>query len=105
MGWFLTDDAAAGHEGYVIGLVKSDAGETWAPNGDQVRKLMAGDKAQPVRFVQVACDCGWRSRVFAAPYRAEFHPNVTDLNDDRAEARAVAIWKLHVETDAIGGAL
>lgn len=102
MGWF--NDNMPDHEGYVIGLVRDERGETWSPDGHRLRRLTTGDVAQPVPFVQVSCDCGWRSRVFTAPIGAEFFPSICVVNE-RAEERAIAIWKLHATTDAIGGVL
>ena len=98
MGWF--NENAPGHEGYVIGLVESVNGETWSPAGTRLRRLGTGDKAQKrVPFVQVACDCGWRSKVFSAPIGTEFWPSTVDLPSGRSEERARAIWRLHADDD------
>ena len=98
MGWF--NDNAPGHEGYVIGLVEDDKGETWSPSGKRLRKLGTGDKARTrIPFVQVACDCGWRSKVFIAPIGTDFWPSTVALTSERSEDRAAAIWRLHADDD------
>lgn len=96
MGW-VSDKP--GHEGYIVGLteVESSAGNGWT----WWRELSpsAGDetpRAVVERF-QAGCTCGWRSRVFLAPRKAEWFPYVVELNDAAMEDAARALWRRHDE--------
>lgn len=66
-----------GHEGYAIGLVHDPDGTIYS---DRIsyRQVNDGDVIAPFRtdvtYVQVACDCGWRSPVMSAPYGTEWAP-------------------------------
>lgn len=85
MGWFIGD--VTGHEGYIVGVVEEHG--RW-------RELMLGDGDQPVRTMQVGCDCGWRSPRMMAPPRAEYWPSVVHLRDDRVEDVCRELWREHV---------
>jgi hypothetical protein len=94
MGWL--HDEHPGHEGYVVGLVEEDKSQgRW-------RELREGDKDKGARVerIKVACDCGWRSRVFHAGLRADWWPNIVELHDERLEIAARAVWTAHLEEEA-----
>lgn len=81
----LCRDDAPGHKGYVLGCRRG------APDAD-------GEK---VFFVQVACECGWRSPFMVCPPGTCYFPLV-DLPKDYEDA-AGAIWGHHVDS-LLGGA-
>lgn len=89
MGWFLGD--VAGHEGFVVAVVD-------VPNSSRKRELAypADDYTCPVREVQVACECGWRSPRMTAPVHTRWAPFSVHLSDHEAEDLARAVWELHV---------
>jgi hypothetical protein len=66
------------HEGYAIGLVRDDDGDIYSDSGT-FRPVYDGDVIAGFRttvcWIQVACDCGWRSRVLCAPPLTEWAPN------------------------------
>jgi hypothetical protein len=93
MGW-VSEEFPGHHEGYLVGLVAEDKAEgRWC-------ELRDGDKDCRIERIKVACDCGWRSRVFHAGLRAEWWPNIVELHDDRLETAALALWKTHVQEEA-----
>jgi hypothetical protein len=94
MGWF--HDEHPGHEGYVVGLIEEKPDGRW-------REIRGGDQEQRefrVERMKVACDCGWRSRVFHAGLRAQWSPSHTDLRDEQLEDAARAIWLAHLQEEA-----
>jgi hypothetical protein len=93
MGW-INEKYPGHHEGYVVGLVEESAGRgRW-------RELREGDENCRVERIKVACDCGWRSRVFHAGLRALWSPNTVELRDERLEAAARTIWTVHLAEEA-----
>lgn len=90
MGWFMGDDhddETYHHEGYVQAVVRDGFG--WRDLGlDDVR-----DDSRPFQ-VQVACDCGWRSRRYTAPVSAEWSPCIV-IMDERFEDAAYRLWLQH----------
>jgi hypothetical protein len=86
MGWF--SDEAPGHEGYVVGLVEVGP-YRWRELGvdDQV--------AEAIRWVQVGCECGWRSCRMIAPCRTRWYPSTVEIADEYQD-RAAALWRGHV---------
>ncbi len=117
MGWELDEsDAVDGqfHEGYVIGVERVT--ET-APSGFVVttrrwREVGADfdhasdDPSQRARrnvdYVQVACDCGWRSERMFAPLGTYWAPCCTELPatfdfEKAADDVVWSMWKSHVD--------
>jgi hypothetical protein len=94
MGWLHEEHP--GHEGYIIGLIEeAGADGRW-------RELRPADlaAASGVERIKVACDCGWRSRVFHAGSRAQWFPNVVELHDERLEDAARSVWTKHLQDEA-----
>lgn len=91
MGW-LRDDKP-GHEGYVVGLVRSDAG--WRELGGT-----EDGPDRPLTYVQVGCDCGWRSSRLRAPFGTTWMPSIVCLPREAHEDRAYAIWDEHMRSAA-----
>jgi hypothetical protein len=91
--WF--NDEVGDHEGYVVGLIADpDAAEGW-------RELGTWDnKSCQIETFKVACNCGWRSRVFHAGSRSRWIPNIVELGEDRLEDAARSIWKRHIADEA-----
>ncbi|HKY40716.1 MAG TPA: hypothetical protein VJN18_32500 [Polyangiaceae bacterium] len=91
MGWCSNDHPE--HEGYLIGLVKPKDG--W-----RYRDLNEGDgQVDRVAYVQVGCDCGWRSPRIYAPVGTKFIPSVV-LAEPAFDDLAVELWKEHVAATA-----
>jgi hypothetical protein len=110
MGWIYEDDPA--HEGYVVGLIEQEVEFTYkgdGPGGSTfLRELsyyqdhdreVPKDGLRPAA-VQVACDCGWRSRRFHTPLTARYHPHSLELGNERAEESARKIWLQHARESA-----
>lgn len=103
MGWF-NDRSRPGCEGYLLGLEQLTG---WLAGffGDlsylRMRpRVDAGESLRGlvVRHVQVACECGWRSRVFLAPPGTTWSP-YTISTTERAEEHARQLWHQHsIET-------
>lgn len=96
LGWFNSD--APGHEGYVVALERVDG--TFREIGDD-RTLCTRFRGGGIDAIQVACDCGWRSRRFVPPFGAEYWPHIVELHDDRAEELCAELWRIHATEDAI----
>lgn len=108
MGWVNEDDP--GHEGYAVGLVE----EAVTYSGDEpggstyLRELsyyQPGDREIPQTglrpaAIQVACECGWRSRRFHAPLGARYFHHYLELGDAKAEEEALQLWKQHCRDEA-----
>jgi hypothetical protein len=89
MGWFRDD--AVGHEGYVVAVVAS---------GPEFRELRYphDTASQPVRVIQVACSCGWRSQRLEAPPGTRYEPFVVEFTrEDDREAMA-EVWDSHAKS-------
>jgi len=95
MGW-VSDKP--GHEGFIVGLteMESAAGNTWMwwrelgmRQGDETRRR--------VYRIQVGCECGWRSRVYEAPPRAEWFPYTVQLHNEAVEDEACVLWRRHLD--------
>ena len=104
MGWVCEADGH--HEGFFVAVVPV--------NGWQFRELThPGDVDQPIRIVQVACGCGWRSARFYAPPGSRWYPSIVEIprfpptpmfprgQEHPIEDAAIALWKIHtlIETD------
>ena len=91
MGWFMGDDhddETYDHEGYVQAVVRDGFG--WRDLGlDDVR-----DDSRLIQ-VQVACDCGWRSRRMTAPLGAYWAPCIVIFPREEHEDAARSIWEDH----------
>ncbi len=131
MGWL--HDRYPEHEGYVVGLVPVEpeaAKAAAAPelHGAEIsreewhqyvnrygrpiwwRELSGRgasgtpDDAQPVREIQVGCDCGWRSRRFFAPPGTRYSPSIVSFPDEGNEVGfedyARRVWRRHCEDSA-----
>jgi hypothetical protein len=100
MGWVNED--APEHEGYVVGLVEE---EERVGGYVRLRELAyPKDDCQlsRVRFFQSACECGWRSRRFFAPVKAEWSPFTLELHDADIEEDARQLWRRHCEAERPG---
>jgi hypothetical protein len=116
MGWFRDDPA---HEGYVVGLVEEEV-EFIYPNlprrqphhSKHLRELTYSrdhDREVPegglrVATFQVACECGWRSPRFVAPFRARWLPYSLELGDEGLEDAARELWGAHYDDEQQGAA-
>jgi hypothetical protein len=114
MGWVCEEDRGV-HKGYVVGLVedqvefiyKGGSGSFSGGGATYLRELTYEtdhDREVPkdglaVPAFQVGCDCGWRSRRFAAPPGARWYPHRLDLGDDALEAAAREEWLRHVQDE------
>lgn len=100
MGW-LTDDGT--HEGYLVAMVPDDdAGGFNGHVPSRLRELSArsdgaGTARLPVRWVRVACACGWRSPLLYAPHGTEFVPSIC-IAPDAFEDQCGELWLVHVAT-------
>jgi hypothetical protein len=77
MGW-VSEEGTAEHEGHVVGLVEDD---TVVGGYVRLRELVYPKddyRLQQVRHFQAGCECGWRSRVFFAPSKAEWFPFILE---------------------------
>ena len=107
MGWCADDGS---HEGYLVGMVHDD--DAGAFNGHaptRLRELGTGrdhgtgarldrglQRCQ-VRYVRVACSCGWRSPLIWAPRETEWIPCMVTAPEG-FEDQCAALWHLHVQT-------
>ena len=90
MGWLR--DGAPDHEGYIVGL--AEPGAPWRELG------YPEDRApRAIRLFRVACECGWRSRVYHAPPGAKYTPYSAELYDAHAEHNAMRLWDRHVDDE------
>lgn len=94
MGW--TNDAAPGHEGHLVGLLACDDARR---RGDGFRELTIHDdraatKGIFLRWVQVGCDCGWRSPRLDAPIGACWWSAYVDA-PEWFEEECRVIWRAH----------
>ena len=96
MGWFFDRADLTRHEGYAIGLVREPIGIFRALSVETDR---GRDRTAPLEYVQVGCDCGWRSPYLYAPSGTTWFPSVVHFGEHnlRAEERARLIWRAHVE--------
>jgi hypothetical protein len=94
MGWCTGDNEDAGHEGYIVSLVRPADGAFW-------RELCYPNDIgeQSIAVVQVGCDCGWRSPRMHAPFGTSFAPFVTILKDEAFEERCRELWHEHVKAE------
>lgn len=95
MGW-VSDKP--GHEGYMVGLteVESSAGNGWTW-WRELGMCQGDETPRTVERVQVGCECGWRSRVYAAPRRAKWFPYTVELNDEAVKDEGREIWRRHLD--------
>lgn len=72
MGWLIEDgrEDAYEHEGHLVAVVHDEG--RW-------RELRFGDEPQDLLYVQVGCECGWRSRRLLAPLGTRWVPAVVVL--------------------------
>lgn len=102
MGWCVDDGT---HEGYLVGMVPDDvAGAFNGHAPTRLRELGTGaDHADrglqkcAVRYVRVACACGWRSPLIWAPRGTEWIPCMVSA-PEAFEDQCAALWHLHVQT-------
>lgn len=99
MGW--VNDKAGGDEGYFVALVK--AGASGVPRWRELGYPGDDSDIAHVDAVQVACDCGWRSRVFEAPATAEWRPFTLHVRPEFAD-EGRALWNAHVTNDHVPNA-
>jgi hypothetical protein len=109
MGW---QSECGTHEGYLVGLVFDDqgvfAGKAGYPTeqdddgagyrSGRMRELGGGaddEHTVPLRFLKVACDCGWRSPLVRAPVGTEWYPSSV-LADEKFRDRCGDLWQQHV---------
>jgi hypothetical protein len=92
MSW--TRDDCPGHDGELIGLVAEDPGDGGRRDG--FRELHPDTDAAPdfLRWVAVACSCGWRSPRMEAPIDASWRDGQVDTSE-WFEARCRQIWRAH----------
>lgn len=99
MGWVNED--APEHEGYVVGLVEEETVGTYV----RLRELAYPKdeyRLSQVGYFQSACECGWRSRRFVAPVKAECSPFRLELGDPAMEEEARQLWRGHCESERSG---
>lgn len=111
MGWIFDrgNEWDCDHEGYFVGVVRE---HEWRELG-----LADIDRGEiPLTWVQVACDCGWRTQRLVAPVGTTWAPcsvNIGGLGDamtasqrDDWEEAGRALWTAHMATingkDALG---
>lgn len=102
MGWVCEADGR--HEGYFVALVPI------VGTGYRFRELDATTEGgpRPIRFVQVACECGWRSPRLFAPVGSTWSSNHVEIPQDSPpspmrpqgvdhpiENAAIAMWQAH----------
>lgn len=105
MGWFR--DGAPGHEGYLVGLVEHETAVSrtvWRELG----RSWGDETDRRIERFQVACECGWRSRVFHTPKYgvqkpAEWYPYIVELHDSEIEDEAGRLWGRHVDEELTHG--
>lgn len=104
MGWCNPDlDPDARHEGYLVGLVpaanRDGTLSTWryrelsSESGDD-----PGRTDQPLRTVQVGCECGWRSPRLDAPWGTMWVPFMV-FAPEAFEEDARRYWREHLEAE------
>jgi hypothetical protein len=101
MGW-VSEEGTTEHEGHVVGLVEDD---TVVGGYVRLRELVYPKddyRLQRVRFFQAGCECGWRSRVFFAPNKAEWSPFILELHDADVEEEARQLWRQHCAAERQG---
>lgn len=97
MGW--TNDAHPGHEGYLVAFVTDGEGRLRRlgyPRNDQ--------SIDRVHAIAVACECGWQSPRYHAPYGTKWHPFsvvLPERDSSFLEACANGLWHRHLESDAL----
>jgi hypothetical protein len=99
MGWVYEDDRA--HEGYVVALVRVERDGGYF----RYRELSYPDDTKQVERIhvfQAACGCGWRSRRFHAPMRANYSPFTLELGDEETEGEALQLWQQHCVSERQG---
>lgn len=104
MGWL---SECGTHEGYLVGLVFDDAGVFMGNAGypdpasgmrsGRMRELSARDEGPipSLRFVKVACGCGWRSPLIRAPSGTEWHPCIV-CTSDAFDEQCRKLWRAHL---------
>lgn len=104
MGWWCGDDGT--HEGYLVGLVPDDAAGGFLGHAPgRLRELGSradvddddGRRRVPLRWVKVACSCGWRSPLIWALAGTEWVPSCV-FAPDAFEDRCAELWHVHVAT-------
>lgn len=80
------------HEGFIVGVEPEPRGYRWREVGSQ---LVEPPATRPVSYVQVACECGWRSARILAPPGTEWSPNIVMLRESEQgfEEACWQIWK------------
>lgn len=87
MGWIICSPGLEDHEGFLVGLERTD-------NQYRYRELGVGDAHRTsLSMFQVGCSCGWRSPRFVAPLRAEWNPCCVELHDRPLEERLADYWQ------------
>ena len=89
MGWFYEDNVK--HEGYIVGVVEE------GPQLFRELSYSRSDKEQQVNWIQIGCECGWRTQRFHAPLGTSYFPHTIFLRDKQVEDEARAIWQNHVK--------
>lgn len=96
VGWLRCDgqEHSNDHEGWVVAVVRDGYG--W-------RELHLDDAPQDVTYVQVGCECGWRSPRLIAPLGTRFAPCFVDFptrhgqRDDLYHDTAADLWSIHMD--------
>lgn len=95
MGW-LRDDQPD-HEGWVVAVVRDDG--RW-------RELQYGDVEQEISYVQIGCECGWRSPRLVAPLDTRWSPCMVVFPswssiepDELYDDAAADLWDHHIAVD------
>lgn len=88
MGWLVFDEDSweTEHEGYVLAVERDGFG--W-------RELGLDDSSRgkhPVSWLQLGCECGWRSARFVAPFGTDWAPCSVMMNEQTEDAMC-ALWR------------
>jgi len=95
MGWLREDGRSDQHEheGYLVAVEREPDGWPWREIGGVADEARAREHGPiEVRWIQVACDCGWRSQRLVAPFMAEWSPCSVFLRTDRDEDEFIEVW-------------
>jgi hypothetical protein len=97
MGW-TTEEIEEHHEGYVAALAPHPQGGWRELSYGTVKAETFTPATGPARITRfrVACDCGWRSRVYVAGDKAVWWPFILELNDACKEENARMVWLEHI---------
>lgn len=94
MGWIdcSGDEWRYQHEGYVVGIKRIEG-------TSQFRELGSDDlDVIPLNWIQVGCECGWRSPRILAPSGTKWTPCCVTLPSERKDDEASLIWQRHVSS-------